>query len=295
MTDTTVIQPGAGQAILTTDHHDDRRGRYGYDDCHRELRTDADYRSLVAQAERYGTINGDRINSGVQVTGDRVNAVGAAAAAAACRTNELVQSGFGAVHDRLCDATGKVIHEIDRHGDASALAACKLADGIADVKFHGMETAKDQIIAQNVGFAAQSTLSTTIGNAANVLATSIGNQLGNQATSNFNLLTVQLERTRAELAAQSVAGFNAVQLKLCECCHETQQGFQAAQAQADRHFASLQAQQDRNACDIKQLIVSDGNTTRALVNEIESRRKDEVIRALQTQVLLGGGVPARAA
>lgn len=292
MPDTTVIQPAPGQAILTTEENHDNhghRGHYGHGN-HDAVESRADYRALTQQTERFGVANGDRINSGVQVTGDRINAVGAAGAAAACRTNELVQgvscatdrlvqSGFGGVHDRLCDATGKVIHEIDRHGDAAALAACKIGEGIADVKFHGMETAKDQIIAQNVGFSAQSVLSQTIGSAATVLATSIGNQLSNQATANYNGTTVQLERVRAELEAKVAAGFAA----------STLLAFQN-KADSDKQAAEC-------CCELKALITAEGVSTRALANEIEARRTQNELQRLQTQVaiLTGGVVGARAA
>jgi hypothetical protein len=283
-------------------------------DRHDELRTDADYRSLISQ----GSVNGDRINTGVMVTGDRINAVGAAAAAAACRTNELVQgtacktdqlvlegdgrtrevtqAGFGDVHDRLCDATGKLMQEIDRHGDAAALAACKIGDEIADAKLQTAVGFKDQIIAQNVGFSAQSVLSTTIGNAASVLANSIGNAasvqatanyngLTVQATNNFNQTTVQIERVRAELEAKTAAGFAAATLlafqnkadsdaKAAKCCCD-------AEMTAARNFAALQA-----------LITAEGVAGRALANEIEARRVQNELQRLQTQVIVltGGAV-----
>src|SRR5678815_5904404 len=86
---TTVVQPGTPTPVITTSSDDNYHHRGHGGDCHRhdELRTDADYRSLIAQ----GSVNGDRINTGVMVTGDRINAVGSAGALAASRTNELVQ------------------------------------------------------------------------------------------------------------------------------------------------------------------------------------------------------------
>lgn len=278
MPDTTVIQPAPGQAILATEeNHDNHRGHYhgGHD----AVESRADYRALTQQIERFGTTNGDRTTNGVQVTGDRINAVGSAAAAAACRTNELVQTGFGGVHDRLCDATGKVIHEIDRHGDASALAACKINDAIGEGKLFNAVQFKDQIIAQDKNAAAQSVLSTTIGNAAQVLATSFANQASVQATSNFNLLTVQLERTRAELDAKVAAGFAAATLL-------------AFQNKADSDAKAAEC-----CCELKALITAEGVASRALANEIEARRTQNELQRLQTQVaiLTGGVVGARAA
>src|SRR5678815_1565664 len=90
--ETTIVQPGASPSIYTTgDHH----GHHGHDGGgHRfdAVESRADYRALTAEIERFGTINGDRTMSGVQVTGDRITAVGSAAALAAGRTNEPVQA-----------------------------------------------------------------------------------------------------------------------------------------------------------------------------------------------------------
>ena len=62
-TDTTVIQPGAGQSILTTDHHHDRHHGHGHHDHHdhegrfRGVEARADFRSLTNEVERFGTQN----------------------------------------------------------------------------------------------------------------------------------------------------------------------------------------------------------------------------------------------
>ena len=259
-----VIQPAPGQTVITTDHD---RHRHHDGDHFRETRLDADYRALVGGAERNAT----------------------AAQVASSRTDSLVQGGFGGVHDRLCDATGKIVGALNTGFTAEALAACKVADQM------------------NAGFAAANTQVAAIGSAAQVLATTFAGQARDdatrnahatsvQATGNFNLLTTQgtentykvlldAQKNASADQIEQVKNPNAVMLKLRECCHDNQQGFQAAKAQADC-----------NACDIKQLITVDGNTTRALVNSIEAERKAERIRFLETRVLvLGGGATARAA
>lgn len=297
MSDSTVITPLPGQSVVTveTDHH-----RHHGGDCnhrHDELRTDADYRSLIAQ----GSVNGDRINNGVAVTGDRINAVGAAGALAACRTNELVQgtacktdqlvlegdsrtrevtqAGFGGVHDRLCDAKAGIVAAVDRIGTAEALAACKLADEIADSKLQTAVGFKDQIIAQNVGFSAQSVLSTTIGNAASVLANSIGNAasvqatanyngLTVQATNNFNQTTVQVERVRAELEAKTAAGFAAATLL------------------AFQNKSDSDAKAAACCCELKELIRAEASATRQQAADFRMRDLESRLNRIPTGVAI---------
>jgi hypothetical protein len=261
-----------------------------------ELRTDADYRSLISQ----GSVNGDRINTGVMVTGDRVNAVGSNLATGQCRTNELVQGtacktdqlvldgdartrevvagGFGGVHDRLCDAKADLTTALTAGFTAEALADCKLSDEIAESKLQTAIGFKDSIIANNVGFSAQSVLSTTIGNAASVLANSIGNAASIQATNYFNQTTVQVERVRAELEAKTAAGFAAVALL-------------AFQNKADSDAKAAEC-----CCELKALITAEGVAGRALQNEIEARRTQNELQRLQTQVsVLTGGIVGAAA
>lgn len=277
---TTVVQPGTATPVITTstdDHHHNHHGHH--DHRHDELRTDADYRSLISQ----GSVNGDRINSGVQVTGDRINAVGAAGAMAACRTNELVQgtacktdqlvlegdsrtrevtqAAFGGVHDRLCDATGRVITALTDGFKDEALASCKIADAIGDSKLFNAVQFKDQVIEANKNAAATANLVSTTAAAAQVLATTIGNAAQVQATGNYNGLvvqganffnqtTVQLERVRAELEAKTAAGFAASTLlafqnksdsdaKAAACCCELKELIRAESAATRQQAADF--------------------------------------------------------
>lgn len=235
-----VIQPAPGQTVITTDMRDHHRHHEG--DHFRETRLDADYRALTAEVERFGTINGDRTMHGVQVTGDRITTVGAAGAlasgrtnelvqAAACRTDSLVQAGFGDTSDRICASTKDVTAALSGGFTAEALAACKLSDQVAESKLATAIGFKDSIIAGNVNAAAATVQAATIGSAAQVLATAFANQASVQATSNFNLLTVQatentykvlLDSQKNASAAQLEAEKNAAKIskELAECCCE---------------------------------------------------------------------------
>lgn len=264
-----------------------------------ELRTDANYRSLINQGER----NGDRVNDGIAVTGDRINTAGAAAALAACHTGELVlegrargtevvQAGFGGVHDRLCDSTGKVIGAVERGFAAEALADCKLGDQIGEAKLATAVGFKDSIIASNVGFSAIGVQVAAIGNAAQLEAAKNASALSVEATRNFYALSVEAVKNAAAAQLEAERNAAAAALAACKCCHEIQ-------SQADRNFAALQAQADRNTCDLKQLVTAEGVAGRALQNEIEARRVQNELQRLQTQVLVltGGAIggAARAA
>lgn len=256
-----VIQPAPGQTVITTDH-DHHRNHGGHHD-HRNHLDELIAREQAAFGREAGLNAQTTMRDVKDARFDLAGNIDRVAAAAAL--------GFGGVHDRLCDSTGKVIGALNTGFTAGALADCKLAD------------------AMNAGFAAANTQAAAIGSAAQVLATTFAGQARDdatrnanaasvQATGNFNLLTTQgtqntyqvlLDAQKNATADQieQVKNHNAVMLKLCECCHETQQGFQAAQAQADRLAAVAAADAARNACDIKQLITADGNATRALINQ----------------------------
>lgn len=263
-TDTTVIQPGAGQSILTTDHNDHDRRR-GYDDhCHRELRTDADYRSLIAQ----GSVNGDRINSGVQVTGDRITAVGRDAAVAACRTNELVQttscatdrlvqSGFGGVHDRLCDSSKD-----------AALAACKTNDAIGAAFASTQKQVSDAATATVVGFKESQGLAFQVEGRALLEAAKNANAASVQATANANAATVQVERVRAELALAQ------------------QTGFAAAALLATQLDANARREADKCCCEIKELIRAEHAATRQQAADFRMRDLEGRLNRIPTGVAI---------
>jgi hypothetical protein len=257
---TEVIQPAPGQTVITTDHRNHDRHHHGDGRFFDAVEARADYRSLTAEVERFGTQNlasAARTNELVQ--------------AGACRTDQIVQAGFGDAARDTCAATKDVTAAVNTAAVATALAACKTDDGVQLVGKDAVTLAKDGLIALqvaasginsgvNTGFAAQSVLATTIGNAQAVLSNAIGNAAAVQATANYNGLTVLGERIRAELGAKQDSWFAAATLvafqnkadsdaKAAKCCCD-------ADATAARNFAALSA-----------LIVSDGNMTRALINQ----------------------------
>jgi hypothetical protein len=249
MTDTTVIQPGAGQAILTTDHRD--HGHHGHHGDHHNHRgfdaveARADFRSLTNEVERFGTANlgsAARTNEIVQ--------------AGNCRTDSLVQAGFGDTSDRICAGVKDVTGAVGTGFTAQALAACKIDDAIGDSKLFSAVQFKDQVIEANKNAANLSTLVQTVGNAAQVLASSIGNAASVQATSNYNGLTVaatnnfnqttvQVERVRAELESKMAAAAAAAVLLATQL-----------DAQARREAEAC-------CCKLTALIIAQGEATRA--------------------------------
>src|SRR5678816_1046628 len=211
--ETTIVQPGASPSIYTTGdrhgHHHD--GGHHFD----AVESRADFRSLTAEIERFGTINGDRTMSGVQVTGDRITAVGSATAlaggrtnelvqAAACRTDSLVQAGFGDTSDRICASTKDVTAALGTGFTAAALAACKTADEVAAVYASLQKQVSDAATATVVGFKdAQATAYQIEGRQALDAAKNAA-ALGLQATTNANALSVEATKNAYQLSLEAV-------------------------------------------------------------------------------------------
>lgn len=193
-----VIQPAAGQTVITTDNHHRDHGRHHDDHGFRETRLDADYRSLVAQAERFGTI-----------TGDRVREVGTAAALAASTTDSRVGVGFAGVGREICESTKDVTGAVTNASAASALAACKTVDEVRAVYEHLQKQVSDAATAV-VSYAkdAQATAYQIEGRQALDAAKGFA-AVGLKQTTDYNGLTVLGERIRAELGAKTDAGFSA--------------------------------------------------------------------------------------
>jgi hypothetical protein len=268
-----ILQPTAGQTIVSTDH-DHHRHHGGDHNRFDAVEARADFRSLTNEVERFGSLNGDRIKDGFSISGDRVTAVGTAAQLAACRTDGLVQAGFGGVHDRLCDAKAGIVGAVERGFAAEALADCKLSDQIAEAKLATAVGFKDAIIAQNVGFSAATVQAATIGSAAQVLATAFANQATNQATVNFNALTVQ---------AQAVAAAATVQVERvrAELALAQQTGFSAAALLATQLDAQARREADECCCKLTALIIEQGNTTRAQAADFRMRDLEQRLTATQ--------------
>jgi len=258
MTETTIVQPGSSPSIYTTGHPNHN----SHDDRFRETRLDADYRSLIAQAERYGTI-----------TGDRIGAVGTAGQLASCHTDSLVQAGFGDTSDRICASTASLTGALGAGFTAAALAACKTSDEVAAVYASLQKQVSDAATATVVGFKdAQATAYQIEGRTALDAAKNVAS-LGLQATTNANALSV--EATKNFYALDVAATKNA----------------SAAQLEAQKNAAAAAMQLAECCCELKSLITAEGVSTRGLANEIEARRVQNELIRLQTQVtVLTGGV-----
>lgn len=252
--DTTVLQPGAGQTVVaTTDHHNqhhnDHHGFRGFD----TVESRADFRALTNEVERFGTVNGDRIRD-----------TAAAGALAACRTDGIVQSGFGATSDRICHAAKD-----------TALAACKTDDAIAEAKLSTAVGFKDAIIAANVGFSAATVQLSTAASAAQLEAAKNAAALSVEATRNYNALQVEATRNFYALSVEAVKNASAAELR------------------AQQIAASAAAKAAECCCELKALITSDGNATRALINTntIESLRSQLVAtqRLIPVTIPVGAG------
>lgn len=254
MTDSTIIQPGASPSIYTTGGHHDR-----HHDNHHTVEARADYRSLTAEVERFGVANGDRITSGTlgtadrvkdgfAVAGDRISTAYTGLAAGQCRTDSLVQAGFADTSDRICSSTAQLTSSLGAGFTAAALAACKTSDEVAAVYAALQKQVSDAATATVVGFKdAQATAYQIEGRtvldaakntaAIQLQATTNANALSVEATKNFYALDLAATKnaSAAELTAQRNA--SAAAMQLAECC-----------------------------CELKALITSDGNTTRALIN-----------------------------
>jgi hypothetical protein len=286
MTETTIVQPGSSPSIYTTGDHGRHHGGHHHDG-HRgfdAVESRADFRALTAEVERFGVANGDRINTAGAAAALAAAHNGEAIRDTSCHTDQLVlegdsrtrevtQAGFGGVHDRLCDAKAGIIGAVERGFAAEALADCKLGDEIADSKLFNAVQFKDQVIEANKNAANTANLISTVGNAAQVLATTIGNAasvqatanyngLTVQATSNFNQTTVQLERVRAELEAKTAAGFAAATLL------------------AFQNKSDSDAKAAACCCELKALILEQGNATRAQAADFRMRDLESRLAAI---------------
>jgi hypothetical protein len=279
-----VIQPAPGQTVITTDMRDHHRHHEG--DHFRETRLDADYRALTAEVERFGVANGDRTMHGVQVTGDRITTVGAAGAlasgrtnelvqAAACRTDSLVQAGFGDTSDRICASTKDLTGSLSTGFTAAALAACKTSDEVAAVYAALQKQVSDAATATVVGFKdAQATAYQIEGRTALDAAKNVAT-LGLQATTNANLLSVEASKNFYALTVDATKNASAAQLE------------------AQKNAAAVAMQIAECCCELKALVTSDGNTTRALINTntIEQLRAQLVAtqRLIPVTIPVGAG------
>lgn len=259
----TIVQPGTQPAIFTTGHphHNNDHHR---EERFRETRLDADFRALQAQGER-----------NVMITGDRVNAVGAAGALATCHTDSLLQAGFGDTSDRICASTKDLTAVSTAGFTAAALAACKTSDEVAAVYVALQKQISDAATSTVVGFKdAQATAYQIEGRTALDAAKNAA-ALGLQATTNANLLSVEATKNFYALTVDATKNASAAQLE------------------AQKNASAIAAQLADCCCELKSLITSDGNSTRALINTntIEQLRAQLVAtqRLIPVTIPVGAG------
>jgi hypothetical protein len=279
----TIVQPGAAPSIYTTGDrhgHGDHHNHRGFD----AVEARADFRSLTAEVERFGVANGDRITSGtlgtsdrikdgLAITGDRINTAASSLAAGQCRTDSLVQAGFGDTSDRICASTKDITGSLGAGFTAAALAACKTSDEVAAVYAALQKQVSDAATATVVGFKdAQATAYQIEGRTALDAAKNVAT-LGLQATTNANALSVEATKNFYALSVEATKNASAAQLE------------------AQKNASAIAAQVAECCCELKMLVTAEGVSSRALANEIEARRVSNELQRLQTQVLvLTGGV-----
>jgi len=254
--DTTVLQPGAGQTVVATNDHQHHNRDHGYNHGHSgfdAVEARADFRALTNEVERFGSVNGDRINT--------VGAAGALASSrtnelvqgAACHTDQIVQAGFGGVHDRLCDSTGRIVGAVDRGAVAAALAACKTGDEIAAVYASLQKQLSDTATATVVGFKDAQAISYQIEGRASLDAAKNAAALGLQATTHANAISVEATKN-----------FYALSL-------ENQKFASAAELRAQQIASTAAAQAAECCCELKALIIEQNTATRAQAADFRMR------------------------
>jgi hypothetical protein len=201
--------------------------------------------------------------------------VGSAGQLAACRTDSLVQAGFGGVHDRLCDAKAGIVGALDTGFTATALAACKTSDEVAAVYASLQKQVSDAATATVVGFKdAQATAYQIEGRAALDAAKNVAT-LGLQATTNASAASIEATKNFYALSVEMVKNASAAELRA-----------QQIAAEAAKQAAEC-------CCELKALIVSDGNATRGLINTntIEGLRAQLVAtqRLIPVTIPVGAG------
>lgn len=224
--ETTIVQPGSSPSIYTTGDH----GRHhGSDDRHRhdELRTDADYRSLISQ----GAVNGDRINTVGAATALASGHTDQLVQTAACHTDQLVlegharsrevvQAGFGGVHDRLCDAKAGIVDVVRNGTETAGREFCATNRNIDQARLETLGGFKDaqSLAFQNLGLIQLEAAKNAA--ALGVQATANANAASVEATKNFYALSLEAVKnaSAAELRAQQIAAVAAA--KAAECCCE---------------------------------------------------------------------------
>lgn len=254
MSETTVVQPAAGQAVIRTGDHDGHRRRD--DDIERLI--------LAQMADGFRQSCSDHTDSMKQSADVASDVIGSVQAS---RSDVMLgmTNGFAAAQRSICDSTSELkstvlgsardVKDAVVSGSASALAA------ICGVS-HDVAASREQTV---VGFKDAQALAYQIEGRSALNGERIGNAAAVQATNNFNLTTVQVERTRSELSAQ--ADRYAADARYLAQTHAS-----AAELRAQQIAAEAAKQLADCCCDLKELTRAEHVQTRALIDSVEKDR-----------------------
>lgn len=185
----------------------------------------------------------------------------------------------------VTDAFAEINEQVALNGAAAQVAVEKIgaANSLATEKVG----AAGQLATEKIGAANQ--LSTEKVGAANAAVTaSIGSQIQNlmiggfkdallQACQNTDNITGQVQSVGKDLGLALVTGFKDQLIR-------SFQGEAAIQAQAASNFAAIQAQAAECCCEIKTMVVSDGQKTRDLVQSFKTADDLRRFNALSDEI-----------
>jgi len=276
--DSTVINQDPRAVVVSTEDGHRNHGHHGWGFEHRNHLDELIAREQAAfgrgAAVDAQTTMRDVKDTRFDLAGVTNSAAAAAAVAAchtdqlvqstSCRTDGIVQSGFGQVHDRLCDGFDKTRGAVSHASERTTSELCALQKQLSDTATATVVGFKD---AQAISYQIEGRASLDAAKnsaALGLQATTNANALSVEATKNFYALNVEIAKNAAaaELRAQQIAATAAAQA--AECC-----------------------------CELKALITADGNATRGLINNntIEQLRAQLVAtqRLIPVTIPVGAG------
>jgi len=243
--ESTVLQPTAGQTVVSTDTGHHEHGHHGHHDGHDrrhwEVATDKREQTRVHETSRDF----------------------AAVEKSICDANGATGRSFAGVEKSICESTHdleKSLCETQRDSLKSFEALSKQVSDAATATVVGF---KDSLaIAYQVEGRALLEAAKNA-NAVSVQNTMYANAAAIQATSNYNLLSIEAVKnaSAAELRAATIAA--------------------AATLQAQSVAAAAAAQAAECCCELKALILAQGEQTRSLFTANETQRLRDQVQALQ--------------
>lgn len=219
MSETTVVQPTAGQTVVTTESghrgHNDHHGHHG---SHHPDNWD-----LSAQMQRDSNAVGNELGRGFT-----------AGALASCKTDDGVAAAGAGVLAAVCSTSSTLRRDICDLGDKTAAFA------------------KDSAIAAKDGL---------------VTAYQIESRGLLEAAKNASLLQIQADKNFYALSVENVKNASAAQLE------------------AQKNAAAIAMQVAECCCELKQLVTSEGVSTRGLIESNEKARLQAQIVELTARLL----------